>query len=89
MAYLVCNPYSTSVPQPSIFKLIVNGGAVESIPETLPDGSKRLHYDLSGSPAGHYVIHTVVHNSFGDSSSASIEFDMFPPSTPEGLTLED
>lgn len=55
--FVVCDPYLSSSPQPTIFIVVMDGGtASDSQPQLLADGSKRLHYDVGLVSAGNHTI---------------------------------
>ncbi len=53
---LVCDPYPPTELQPTKFVVVLDGKAVDVLPEQYPDGSSALRYDLGTIADG---VHTV------------------------------
>ena len=50
--FLICDPYPSSVTQPTFFKVSIDGGAeVDSLPQTVT-GGVILHYDVGNVSVG-------------------------------------
>lgn len=55
--YVVCDEYTTTMVQPEYFKVLLDGAQSNSQPETLANGSKRLHFDVGAvSVATHNFV---------------------------------
>lgn len=55
--YIVCDEYTTTMVQPEYFKVTLDGAQTQSAPETLANGSKRLHFDVGAvSVATHNFV---------------------------------
>lgn len=88
--FLVCDPYPTSVVQPTYFSLVIDGGsAIQSTPEVLTDNSVRLHYDLTGIATGAHNITAAACDVWGCSSAVPFGFTRTVPGAPANLKLSN
>lgn len=94
--FLVCDPYPTTVTQPDWFNLKINGAnPIQSPDQTLPDGSKRLHYDVGPMSPGNYRFEVSAVKDYGvegTAESAATPFDyekpvVAAPGKPVGIGL--
>ena len=83
--FLVCDPYPSTVAQPTHFILIIDGGSpIRSTPQTTPEGV-RLYYDLATiSPGTHTVSVKACAGGelWGEVCSAEVPFVFTRPSSP-------
>jgi hypothetical protein len=70
--FLVCDPYPTTVAQPTSFLVTMDGGAqVEVAALKLADNSVRLSYDLTAVAVGNHTVTVVARTVWGDSNASS------------------
>ncbi len=86
--YLICDPYPTTVVQPTYFELTIDGGAaIQSVPQTTADG-KRLYYDLASVTTGSHNMTIKACNEWGCSSSVPFSLTKAVPVAPANIKLE-
>jgi len=86
--FLVCDPYPTTVSQPTYFSIVPDGGAaITSIPEVVTGGAVRIHHDLVGVTTGLHNWTVAACNEWGCSTSVPFVFTKVVPSGPSGLRL--
>lgn len=89
MPYVVCDAVPVTGVQPEKYTLIMDGGAPFDVdPQTLVDGSRRLHYDVSGVPAGTHSMSVAAKNMWGASSTVPFGFTRSVPTVPTVIVLE-
>lgn len=70
--FLVCDPYPTTVVQPTSFLVVLDGAApVEVAAFRQADNSVRLSYDLSAVSVGNHTVTVTARNIWGDSNASS------------------
>lgn len=87
--FVVCSPYVTTVIQPDEFELIIDTGtAFRVIPETLTDGSKRLHYDVGSVTVGTHTINVKACSTlWGCSEAVPFQFTKSVPAKATAIGL--
>jgi hypothetical protein len=87
--YLICDPYPTTVTQPTYFELVMDGGtAIQSPVQVLTDNSVRLHYDLGSISAGTHNVTVAACDMWGCSSTVPFGFSKAVPGAPANTKLE-
>jgi len=85
--FLVCDPYPTTVTQPTYFNVVMDSGApVQSTPESVT-GGLRLHYDLVSISNGSHSATVAACNEWGCSSTVPFAFVKSAPSAPANIRL--
>ena len=88
--YLVCAPYPTTVVQPTLFAVTVDGSAVVDSPALkLTDNSVRLSFDVGALSVGTHNVSVkavLVHPDWGRLESAATPFSFPRPGAPVGAT---
>ena len=85
--FLVCDPYPTTVTQPTYFNVVMDGGSpVQSEPESVP-GGVRLKYDLASISTGVHNATVAACNEWGCSSTVPFGFTKAAPSAPANIRL--
>ncbi len=88
--FVICDEYTTSMSQPTSFSVTMDGGtAVSSTPQTLANGSVRLHYDLAGLAAGNHNMTVSACNVWGCSSATPFAFTKSVPGQPANIGLSN
>lgn len=80
--YLVCDPYPTSTPQPTEFRITYGPTTIVSPAVTQQDGSKRLYWDLAPLLPGTYNISVVAVRMdplWGEEVSSAVPFSFTKP----------
>ena len=96
-AYLVCDPYPTSVTQPTNFHIYMDGATtpIESPAFKNPDNSVQLKHDLSSVTVGQHTVQVsaVIEDVWGISETTRTPFTYtkrdvnIKPNAPTGLGL--
>ena len=86
--FVVCDPYPTTVIQPTFFNVIMDGGApIQSLPEVVTGNAVRLHYDLAALSTGAHTMTVAACNEWGCSSTVPFPFTKAVPTVPSGTKL--
>ncbi len=86
--FLVCDPYPSTVVQPTYFLLVFDGGTPIQSPVEAVTGGVRLHYDVGALTKTNHTSTVAACNTGGCSTVVPFSFTLAVPASPVGIKLE-